>query len=92
MTQFARLSAGCADGFVYGIPRVGDADTWRMIDGKRHIFGGKASKDAFDLGGQSNPAPAAKCRAEEAKGSNSVLQRARRPICRVPNAATRAVR
>ena len=30
----------CANGIVYAIPWGGDADTWRMLDGKLYIFGG----------------------------------------------------
>lgn len=36
----------CANGIAYGIPWGGDADTWKMIDGKLYIFGGQGSKDA----------------------------------------------
>jgi hypothetical protein len=32
---------------VYGIPWGGDADTWKMINGKLYIFGGRGSIDAF---------------------------------------------
>ena len=39
----------CANGIVYGIPWGGDADAFRMIDGKLYIFGGAASRDAFAL-------------------------------------------
>ncbi len=39
----------CANGIVYGIPWGGDADTWRIIDGKLYIFGGAGSRDAFLL-------------------------------------------
>jgi hypothetical protein len=91
MTEIARLSAGCANGFAYGIPGS-VMPTPTMIDGKPYLFGGKASIDAFDLDGQSNPALAEKCRLEKAKGSNSVLQRAWRPISLVPSAVTRAAR
>jgi YHS domain-containing protein len=39
----------CANGIVYGIPWGGDADTWKIIDGKLYIFGGRGSQDAFEL-------------------------------------------
>jgi len=39
----------CANGIVYGIPWGGDADTWKIIDGKLYFFGGQASRDAFKL-------------------------------------------
>jgi YHS domain-containing protein len=34
----------CANGIMYGIPWGGDADTWRIIDGKLYIFGGAGSR------------------------------------------------
>ncbi len=39
----------CANGVVYGIPWGGDADSWRMIDGKLYIFGGAGSRVGFLL-------------------------------------------
>jgi YHS domain-containing protein len=39
----------CTNGIVYAIPWGGDADTWRMIDGKLYIFGGRGSQEAFEL-------------------------------------------
>ncbi len=39
----------CANGIAYAIPWGGDADTWRIIDGKLYIFGGAGSRDAFLL-------------------------------------------
>lgn len=39
----------CASGISYGIPWGGDADTWKLIDGKLYIFGGQSSKDAWEL-------------------------------------------
>lgn len=75
----------CANGLVYGIPWGGDADTWKMIDGKLYIFGGQMSKDAFELDEKQNLALANKYWAEEAKGSNSFLQRTKRLVFRVPH-------
>ena len=37
----------CANGIVYGIPWGGDADSWRIINGKLYIFGGQGSRDGF---------------------------------------------
>lgn len=75
----------CANGLVYGIPWGGDADTWKMIDGKLYIFGGQGSKDAFLLDEKANVALAQKYWNEEARGSNSFLQRAKRMVFRVPH-------
>ncbi|QCB46615.1 YHS domain-containing (seleno)protein [Hydrogenophaga sp. PAMC20947] len=78
----------CADGLVYAIPWGGDADTWKMIDGKLYIFGGQGSKDAFELDEARNVALAQKYWAEEVKGGNSFVQRAKRLVFRVPHYKT----
>jgi len=75
----------CANGLVYGIPWGGDANTWKLIDGKLYIFGGQMSKDAFELDEKTNLALADKYWNEEAKGSNSHLQRLKRMVFRVPH-------
>ena len=69
----------CADGLVYAIPWGGDADTWKMIDGKLYIFGGQGSKDAFELDEATNVALAQKYWDEEVKGGNSF-----RAACQAP--------
>lgn len=75
----------CTNGIVYGIPWGGDADTWKLIDGKLYIFGGQASKDAFELDQKANLALAEQYWHEEVKGRNSFLQRAQRLVFRVPH-------
>ena len=75
----------CTNGIVYGIPWGGDADTWRMIDGKLYIFGGAGSRDAFLLDVPRNMALANKYWNEEMNGSNAFIQRAKRMIFRVPH-------
>lgn len=76
----------CANGIVYGIPWGGDADTWRMIDGKLYIFGGAGSRDAFLLDVPKNRALADKYWNEEVAGSNAFVQRTKRTtIARVPH-------
>jgi len=76
----------CANGIVYGIPWGGDADMWRMIDGKLYIFGGTGSRDAFLLDVPKNRALADKYWAEEVRGSNAFTQRTlRTTINRVPH-------
>ncbi len=75
----------CADGLVYGIPWGGDADTFRMINGKLYIFGGQSSKDAFELDVPRNLALADKYWNEEVAGNNSFMQRVKRLILRVPH-------
>lgn len=75
----------CANGIVYGIPWGGDADSWRMIDGKLYIFGGAGSRDGFLIDVPGNTKLADKYWAEEVAGSNSFWQRSKRLIFRVPH-------
>jgi YHS domain-containing protein len=75
----------CANGTAYGIPWGGDADTWRVIDGKLYIFGGAQSRDAFLLDPKTNLALAEKYWSEEIKGSNAFVQRNKRLLFKVPH-------
>lgn len=75
----------CANGLVYGIPWGGDADTWKMIKGKLYIFGGQASKDAFEVDEARNLALAESYWKNEVAGNNSFFQRWKRLIFRVPH-------
>jgi YHS domain-containing protein len=75
----------CTNGIVYGIPWGGDADTWRMIDGKLYIFGGRGSQEAFELDVPGNMKLAEKYWAEEISGSNSFWQRSKRLVFKVPH-------
>ncbi len=75
----------CANGIVYGIPWGGDADTWRMVDGKLYIFGGQGSKDAFEIDVPGNLKLAERYWAEEVAGSHSFWQRSKRMVFRVPH-------
>lgn len=75
----------CANGVMFGIPWGGDADSWKMTNGKLYLFGGPGSKDAFLLDEKANIALADKYWAEEVKGSNSFIQRTKRLILRVPH-------
>jgi YHS domain-containing protein len=75
----------CANGIVYGIPWGGDADAWRMIDGKLYIFGGRGSQEAFELDVAGNRRLADQYWASEVAGSNSLWQRSKRMVLRVPH-------
>jgi YHS domain-containing protein len=75
----------CANGVAYGIPWGGDADTWRIVDGKLYIFGGQGSKDAFELDLTGNRALADRYWKDEVAGSNSFWQRSKRLVFRVPH-------
>ena len=75
----------CANGVAFAIPWGGDADTFKMIDGKLYIFGGQASRDAFELDVPGNIKLADKYWTDEIAGSNSWVQRYKRMVLRVPH-------
>jgi YHS domain-containing protein len=75
----------CTNGIVYGIPWGGNADNWKIIDGKLYIFGGQGSLDGFMLDVPRNMALANKYWNEEMNGSNAFIQRTKRMIFRVPH-------
>jgi YHS domain-containing protein len=80
----------CANGINYAIPWGGDADIWRIYDGKLYIFGGAGSRAAFELDRAGNLALADKYWREEVAGSNSFWQRSKRLVFRVPHYKTGA--
>ncbi len=75
----------CANGIAYATPWGGDADTWRIVDGKLYIFGGRGSQEAFELDIPGNVALANRYWAEEVSGTNSFWQRGKRLVWRVPH-------
>lgn len=75
----------CANGIVYAIPWGGDADSWRIVDGKLYIFGGAGSKAAFELDVPGNIRLADGYWKDEVAGSNAFLQRTRRLVAKVPH-------
>jgi YHS domain-containing protein len=75
----------CANGIVYGIPWGGDADAWRIENGRLFIFGGAGSKAAFELDLKGNIALADTYWRDEVSGANSFLQRGKRLVFRVPH-------
>jgi YHS domain-containing protein len=80
----------CTNGITYGIPWGGNADVWKMIDGKLYVFGGEGSKAAFELDEKANLAHAHKLWTEEIAGHNSFIRRAWRMVFRVPHYKTDA--
>ncbi len=70
---------------MYGIPWGGDADSFKMINGKLYMFGGQGSRDGWDLDVPRNLALAEKYWKEEVQGSNSFIQRTKRLTFRVPH-------
>ena len=87
-TYLPQYGGYCANGIVYGIPWGGDADTWKMVNGKLYIFGGKGSKDGWELDEKANMALADKYWKEEVSGSNSLIQRTKRLMFKVPHYKT----
>lgn len=75
----------CANGIAYGIPWGGDADTWKIIDGRLYIFGGQLSQEAFELDEKGNLELAQRYWDEEIAGSNPMLRRTWRLVFRVPH-------
>jgi hypothetical protein len=78
----------CANGIVYAIPWGGDADSWRIVDGKLYIFGGAGSKAAFELDVPGNVKLAQAYWKDEVDGSNAFVQRTRRLMFKVPHYQT----
>jgi YHS domain-containing protein len=88
-TQYLPQFGGyCANGVMFGIPWGGNADSWKMIDGKLYIFGGQVSKDAFLLMEKENVALAHQYWTDEIQGNHSFWQRTKRLIFRVPHYQT----
>ena len=75
----------CASGISYAIPWGGDAEAWRIIDGKLYMFGGDTSRASFELDLKRNLALADGYWRDEVAGRNSFLQRSKRLIFRVPH-------
>jgi YHS domain-containing protein len=75
----------CANGIAYGIPWGGDADTFSMINGKLYIFGGQGSKDGFEVDPAGNMALADRYWKDEVAGNNSMIQRTKRLVFKVPH-------
>lgn len=78
----------CANGIAYGIPWGGDADSWKVIDGKLYIFGGQASREAFELNEKANLTLAERYWQQEIQGHNSFVQRVKRLVFKVPHYKT----
>lgn len=85
MKYVPQFGGYCANGLAYGIPWGGDADTWRIIDGRLYIFGGASSRDAFLLDVPMNLRYANQYWAEEVRGNNPLVQRGKRMVFKVPH-------
>jgi YHS domain-containing protein len=82
---FPQYGGFCANGIVYGIPWGGDADSFRIYEGKLYIFGGAGSRNGFALDVPGNIKLADKYWTEEVGGSNAFFQRTKRMVFRVPH-------
>ena len=78
----------CANGMVYGIPRLGDPATWRIIDGKLHLFEDRAARNAFLLDTARHRQLADAYWQKEAAGRNAYAQWLLRKTLRVPHYQT----
>lgn len=79
----------CSNGVVYGMAFGGDADTWKVIDGKLYIFGGAGSRKYFLMDEKKNLQLADQYWATELKGSSGIM-RYYRLVARVPHYKTGA--
>jgi YHS domain-containing protein len=78
----------CTNGIAYGIPWGGDPDTFKIIDGKLYIFGGKDSMNYFLMEEKRNLELAHRHWKEEIAGRNALVQRSYRLVIRVPHYKT----
>ena len=78
----------CSNGIAYAIPWGGDADTWKIIDGKLYIFGGEASRRYFLMDEAKNVELATRYWKDEVEGSIGIVQRIWRLVWRVPHYKT----
>lgn len=78
----------CSNGIAYGIPWGGEPETWKVIDGRLYIFGGKESMNYFLMDEKANLERAHRYWREEVAGSNAIVQRARRLVFRVQHYKT----
>ncbi len=85
MKYVPQFGGYCANGLAYGIPWGGDADTWRIFDGKLYIFGGANSRDAFLLDVPKNMQYANQYWNDEVRGNNPLIQRGKRMTFKVPH-------
>lgn len=90
MKYVPQFGGYCANGLAYGIPWGGDADTWRIFNGRLFIFGGANSRDAFLLDVPKNMQYANRYWADEVNGNNPLVQRSKRMMFKVPHYKTDA--
>lgn len=89
MPQFGGF---CANGINYAVPwgAGGGPDTWRLYRGKLYVFGGRTSRDHFEMDTERNLALAHRYWNEEVAGSWALWTRIKRLVLRVPHYRTDA--
>ena len=77
----------CSNGINYGIPWGGGGgpDTWRIYRGKLYVFGGRQSRDNFELDTELNLQRAHQYWNDEISGSWPLFRRLVRLVFRVPH-------
>jgi hypothetical protein len=89
MPQFGGF---CANGINYGVPwgAGGGPDTWRIYRGRLYVFGGRSSRDHFEMDTERNLELAHRYWNDEVAGSHALMQRYKRLVFRVPHYKTDA--
>lgn len=84
MPQFGGF---CSNGINYAIPWGGGGgpDTWRIYRGRLYVFGGRSSRDHFEMDTELNLRRAHHYWNAEVAGSSAILTRVRRLVFRVPH-------
>ncbi|MEP6702393.1 MAG: YHS domain-containing (seleno)protein [Betaproteobacteria bacterium] len=75
----------CANSMVYALPWPGEPDSWKIIDGRLHLFGGEWPRRYFLMDEDNNERLARRYWKDEVEGSIPIVQRARRLAIRVPH-------
>ena len=78
----------CSNGAVYGIPWGGDADSFKIVDGRLFIFGGQKSREYWSMDQQHNIELGDHYWETEMKDRSAFMQRWKRLVFRVPHYKT----
>jgi YHS domain-containing protein len=75
----------CANGMAYGLPIAGETGSFKIIDGKLYLFGGKSARQFFEMDQDRNLRLAWHYWESEVKDSSWRLQSWKRQLFRVPH-------
>lgn len=78
----------CSNGMAYAVPIAGETDSFKIIDGKLYMFGGRRPKLYFEMDQERNLNLAWHYWESEVKDSNWRLQSWKRLVFRVPHYKT----